>query len=127
VCRGDQLQQALLARGGDPFQVAFQQRREGLGGLPFGMLRRERFDAISQIESLDVDRLLRPERAVVVEDGDALRNGNKLGRAFRRRRRDEFDDGLLRRRVVPGRERVGGVEARRKQRDDYYGEDLQHG
>ena len=58
--------------------------------------------AIGQIEELQVDRLLGPERAVVVEDGDTLWDGNKLGRALPRRRRDELDDGLLCRRVVLG-------------------------
>jgi hypothetical protein len=36
------------------------------------MLRRERLDALENEEGLEIHRLLGPERAVVVERGDAF-------------------------------------------------------
>ena len=70
-CR-DQLEQALLAERGERLDVALEQRLEGLLCLPFGMLRRQRLDAVEREGDLEVDRLLGPQRAVVVEGGDAL-------------------------------------------------------
>ena len=47
------------------------------------MLRRLRLDAIDREGDLEIDRLLGPERAVVVEGGDAL--GRAQRNAGRRR------------------------------------------
>ena len=66
------LEQALLAHRGDGLDVALEQRLEGLPGLPFGVLRRQRLHAVDRERELEVDRLLGPQRAVVVEGGDAL-------------------------------------------------------
>jgi hypothetical protein len=41
------------------------------------MLRRERLDPVEREGELEVDRLLGPERAVVVEGGDALLDRNE--------------------------------------------------
>ena len=51
---------------------------------------------------LDRDRLLRPQRAVVVERGDAFLWGDEPDATFLRDRVDEVDDRLPCRRVVPG-------------------------
>ena len=65
----------LLPLGRAPLHVPGEQRLERLLGLPFGMLRGHRLDLIEGEGELDVDGLLRPQRAVVVEDGDALGRG----------------------------------------------------
>ena len=74
------------------------------------MLRRERLHAVEREEQLEVHRLLAPERAVVVEGGDALGRRHEVGRAFLRHLLDKLDDGFLRRGVVPRRQRVLGLE-----------------
>ena len=55
---------------------------------------------------LKVDRLLGPQRAVVVEGGDPLRRRHEILRAFRRHGVHEIDDRGLGRAVVPRRERI---------------------
>ena len=49
-----------------------------------GMLRRQRLDPVEGEGELGVHRLLGPQRAVIVEHGDALGFGHEVGRAFRR-------------------------------------------
>ena len=87
---------------------------EANGSLSFhsGMLRRERLHAVEREEELEIHRLLGPERAVVVEGGDALGERHEVRRAFRRDLRDEVDDGLLGRAVVPRGQRVRRRSAR---------------
>ena len=53
---------------------------------------------------LDRHRLLAPERAVVVVDGDPLGGRDVVRPAFGRHALDEVDDRRARRRVVPGRQ-----------------------
>ena len=80
--------------------------------FPFGMLRRERLDAVGHRTQLNVDRLLRTRGAVVVEDGDALSaTGTKSGEPFVGASRDELRRW---RRVVPEAERIGGTEGRER-------------
>jgi hypothetical protein len=43
-----------------------------LFALPLGMLRRQRLHTVEREEELEIHRLLGPERAVVVEGGDAF-------------------------------------------------------
>ena len=78
------------------------------------MLRRQRLDAVEREGELDVHRLLDPQRAVVVERGDALGLGHEVGRAFRGHRRDEIDDRGFGGAVVPGRQRIGWPSADRR-------------
>src|SRR5579862_8535828 len=73
------------------------------------MLWRERLHAVENEEELHGQRLLAPERAVVVEGGDAFRHRHKVRRAFLGHLLDEGDDGLLRLAVVPRGKRVGGA------------------
>ena len=62
----------------------------------------------SRRRELEVHRLLGPERAVVVEGGDALGHRNEIRRSFGGHALDESNDRLFRRAVVPGRQRIGG-------------------
>src|SRR5206468_9566017 len=81
------------------------------------MLRRERLHAIQREEHLEIHRLLAPERAVVVERGDALLRRYELRAALSRSRLDEFYDGLLGRSIVPRRKRVSGLCGDRYEND----------
>ena len=68
-----------------------------------------RREALEDEAELDRHRLLAPQRAVVVEDGDALRHRHVAGDPL-----DELDDRLPGRRVVPGGQ-VGHVGAPARQ------------
>ena len=69
---GDDLQHALLAHGGDGLHVAGEHRLERLLGLPFRMLIGLLLHLVDGEDELVVQRLLDPQRAVIVESGDAL-------------------------------------------------------
>ena len=97
---------AAFAAGERAFYIALEQRREWFLRFPLGMLRRERLHAVEREEELEIHRLLAPERAVVIERGDALFRRNEVRRAFLRHLFDERDDGFLRRGVIPGRQRI---------------------
>ena len=75
--------------------------------VQFGLLWRQRLHTVEDEGELDIHRLLDPQRAVVVERGDALVGRHEVGPALRGDARDEVSDGFLRRAVVPGRQRVG--------------------
>jgi hypothetical protein len=65
------------------------------------MVRRGRFHLVEHKDELEVEWLLAPECAVVVEDGDSLRLGHEVGRALSRDRADELDDRCLGRPFLP--------------------------
>jgi hypothetical protein len=65
-----------------PFEVAGQEGLERLLVLPLRMLGRQRFDAVEAKDQLEIHRLLDPQRAVVVEGGDAVGGWDKLRSAF---------------------------------------------
>jgi hypothetical protein len=66
------------------------------------MLRRHCLDPIECEQELEVQRLLAPQRAVIVEDSDALCFGHEVRRAFRSHTFDKRDDRLLGLDVIPG-------------------------
>ncbi len=100
------LEQTLLARCCERLDVAFEHRLERLRVLPFRVLRRERLHPIERKGELEIDRLLGPQRAVIVEGGDAFGLRHEVGAAFRRGPADEIEDRLLYRAVVPRRQRI---------------------
>ena len=102
----DDLEHRLLPAGQRGFQVALEQRGERLLVLPLRMLRRERLHPVEREDQLEIHRLLGPERAVVVERGDALGGRHELRAAFFRGCLDELDDSFLCRAVVPRRQRI---------------------
>ena len=71
------------------------------------MLRREGLHAIEGKQDLKRQRLLGPQRAVVVEGGNALGHRHEVGSALLGHAGDEIDDRLLGSAVVPGRQRIG--------------------
>ena len=76
--RGDDLHQAPFAGCGQRFHVAFEHGLERLLVLPARVLRRQRLDAVEREGELDIHRLLDPQRAVIVEGGDALILGHEI-------------------------------------------------
>ncbi|WP_371930184.1 hypothetical protein [Bradyrhizobium sp. CCGUVB1N3] len=80
------------------------------------MLRRHRLDLTEAECRLEIDRLLAPQRAVIVEYGDAFGGRNEVRAAVSRDARDEIGDRRLRRAVVPGWQRIGRLRLR--SRDD---------
>ena len=73
--RGDDFGSARLSGSAEGRHIAFEHRLERLLVLPFRMLRRQRLDPIEGERELDVNGLLDPERAVIVERGDPLGPG----------------------------------------------------
>ena len=76
--RGDERAERVLALRCDRLRVALEERRERLGRLPFGMRGPQGLHAVDNEGELHIHRLLGPQRAVVVEDGDALGLGHEV-------------------------------------------------
>ena len=76
------LHHALLAHRRDRAHVAGQHRLERLLRLPFRMLAGQALHLGDGEGELGVDRLLDPERAVIVEGGDAILWGHVVGAAL---------------------------------------------
>jgi hypothetical protein len=107
---------------GDGRTIAFQylqhgRERSDLG--QFGLGLDQRRYALEDVHHLRIHRVLDPQRAVLVEGGDALGGRHELRAALRRGLFTKVDDRLLGRAVVPGRQRVGlrlGMHAQGEQR-----------
>ena len=107
--------QGMLATGKGGFHVAAQDRCKGFFGLPFRMLRGQRLDAVEDEERLEIHRLFRPERAVVVEYRNTFGSRHEIRTAFAGRALDEIDNGFFGGTVLPRRQRIGGLQWRTKQ------------
>ena len=101
---------SLLRQLGDRLAVARHHRLERLDLRELGLRLDERRHALEAVHHLRVHRMLDPQRAVLVEGGDALGRRHELRAALRRRRLHELDDRLLRRAVVPRGQRIGLCE-----------------
>jgi hypothetical protein len=99
-------QQGFFSPGHERFRVTREQVAERLSRLPLRVLRREGLHAVERELELEVNRLLGPERAVVVERGDPFRRGHEVLPAGRRDTPDEAYDRAFGRPVVPRRQRV---------------------
>ena len=108
-----EVQDRAVAAGQRSIHVALEQRGERFLGLPFRMLRRQRLHAIEREVELDGHRLLAPQRAVVVERGDAFWRRHEVRRAGPGDLFDEGDDGGFRRPVVPRGQGIALGEGRR--------------
>ena len=78
----------------------------GIGG-ELGLVRSAALELVHDERHLKRHGRFRPERAVVIEDGDALDGWDEVGRAVLRHLRDELADGPLGRAVVPRGQRIG--------------------
>jgi hypothetical protein len=63
----------LFAAGEGAPDVPFQQRGDGLFGLPLRVLWSQRLDAVQREQELEIHRLLGSQRAVIVKGGDPKR------------------------------------------------------
>jgi hypothetical protein len=108
----EELDEARLAAGEHALHVAvvrglqhrraFEDRGVGLRPLP---------QPVERVERLEVHRLLAPERAVVVEDRDAVGLGHEAVRGGIGHLLDEGDDRRLGGGRVPRRQGIGKGEA----------------
>jgi hypothetical protein len=89
---GQELKQPFFSGGSQRVHVAFEYRFVRLLVLPIRMLRRHDLDPVEHEGELKVDRLLRPQRAIVVESGDPLGRLDEIGTAFLRHACNEVDD-----------------------------------
>jgi hypothetical protein len=67
------------------------------------MQRGEHLHAVEGKGKLEIDRLLSPQSAVIIEGSDALGFRNKVGRTLLRHTLDESQDGFLGPCIVPRR------------------------
>ena len=93
--RGGDLDQRFEAELRDGFAIAGQHGAERLDLGQLGLRLYERRHAIEAIDKLRIDRVLDPERAVLVEGRDAVRERHEVGARGVGRRVDEFDDRVL--------------------------------
>src|SRR5215470_18026036 len=75
---GNEFEKALFTGGSQRLQITFKDGLVRLRRLPLRMLWGQRVEAIGYERELEVDRLLSPQRPVVVEGGDAFRHGHEL-------------------------------------------------
>ena len=92
-------------------EVGRQHRFEGLLVLPFRVLRCQGLDPIEGKGDLKRIGPFRPQRAVIVERGNALFWCDKILAARLRDPRYEIQDGFLRRAIVPRGQGVIGPDA----------------
>ncbi len=104
-----------------PFRISFENGFERLLLLPLRMLRSQRLDPVKHETELEIEWLLSPKRAVVVEDGDAIFGRDITFAALRRGRFHEVHDAGFRGSVVPGRQsllRKGRTDCARDKKDE---------
>jgi len=75
------LEHALLAHGGERIAIVLERPLEGLEHLPIRMARGQCLHPVEGEERLDIIGLLGPQRAVIVEGGDALGHRHEIGSA----------------------------------------------
>ena len=106
--------------------VAGQHGLERLLLLPLGMLGRQRHHPVEREHHLAVDRVLDPQRAVLVEGGEPVLERDEVRAAGLRGGTDQVEDSLLGRAGVPGRQRVGLLRqdgcARKRQNESQTGQ-----
>ncbi len=99
--RGGDLDQRLEAQLRDRFAIPRQHGAERLDLGKLGLRLHQRRHAIEAIDELRIDRMLDPQRAVLVEGRDPLRKRHEAWACGVSRRMDEFDDRILRRPGIP--------------------------
>jgi hypothetical protein len=87
----------------DGLRIAGENSLEGFAVSQFRLLRDERPDAIEAIDDLRIDRVLDPERAVLIERGDALLRPQVAWARGVRCGAYEIEDRVFRGPVVPRR------------------------
>ena len=85
----------------DGFAIAGQDYLERFDIFQFRLGRHDRRNAVKTKHQLAVNRVLDPQRAVLVEGSDSLLRRDEIWRTHCGRFRDEIHDGLFGRAVVP--------------------------
>ena len=99
--------------------VAVEHGFERLLCFPLRMMRRKRFHAVEGKRKLEIDWLFGPERSVVIERRDALRDRNKIRTTFSGYTADEVNNRPFVRAIVPRRQWIGlGACERRNRQED---------
>ncbi|MNE47244.1 hypothetical protein D3C80_1416390 [compost metagenome] len=112
---GDNLQQAVHAALGQGLVVTFEHGLEGLLGLPLGVLRRQAAHFVEGKQHLEIQGLLAPQGAVIVEHRNSLWHRHIMRAAGFGHGLDEVHDGLPGRPLIPGRQWRGGLSNQRRQ------------
>ena len=102
----DDLQQAFFAQGGQRGLVTGQDGFVRLGLRQCRIDLRKLLDAVERKHELEIHRLFGPERAVIVEDGDAFFHRHEISTARLRGALDEGENGLFGPAFVPRRQRI---------------------
>jgi len=97
----DDFENSSLSAGERTFEVTLEQRGKRLLVPPLRMLGGQYLYAVESEGKLEIDRLLRPQRAVIVEGSNPFGRWYQVGRTLLGHAFDEGDDGLLGRRIVP--------------------------
>src|SRR5205823_8015929 len=105
VAHSHNFHQALLARSDQRLLVAGKSSRERLLLFPLRVPWGKCLYPINGKGELKIDRLLCPERAVIVEGRDAFFRRNEIWRVFFRYLLDKSNDRFFWRSVVPRRQR----------------------
>ena len=117
-CGCQYLQEVTLRKPGDRVTIARKHGLEGLDIPEFRILLHHCRNALQAVDDLRVHGVLDPQRAVLIEGGDALLGPHELRARPVRGGVDEIEDRLFGGRVVPGWKRVllrqGRVRADRK-------------
>ena len=103
---GDNFQPVRFGELRDGLTVTRKHRFERVLLLPLGVLRRELAQATEREHGLCVQRVFRPEGAILIERGDAILGFDILGTGFFRRILDERNDRFSRRSVIPRGQRI---------------------
>ena len=113
----DDLEKRRLAARERGLEVPLGRRLQCVGGQDRRIRRRHRPEPVEREEELEVDGLLGPEGAVVVEDRHAVVRRDVAGRGRVGDLLDEGDDLGLGGGVVPRRQRVGEGRHHREKRN----------
>ena len=97
----DDVRPIRLVEFGHRHLVVREHRLEGLGGFPFLMLGSQRFHSVQREYGLCVQRMLHPQRAILVEGGNPVFRGNVIRTGLVAGSLNELNNRLLGWSVIP--------------------------
>ncbi len=102
----DQFGDRLVTSGQCGVEIASENALERLPIFPLWVFVGQHLDPIDDKRELEIVRLLRPKRAVIVECGNPLGDGHEVRATFLGHPIDKSDDRLLCGALVPGGKRL---------------------
>jgi hypothetical protein len=111
--RRHDLEKSLLAERRQRLAIVAEHGLERRLRPPVRVPRRQRLDPVDREHDLEIHRLLGPQRAVIIERGDARLDRDEVCAARRGHARHEIGDRFLHRAVVPGGQGVCRLRPRR--------------